>query len=91
MYLAYLGDQPIGCAVLYLKNSIAYLADATTPEKFRGNGAQTSLLLARFKDAIASNSDLIFTRTDFGSTSQKNMEKQDLRISYTRAFWMKLA
>ena len=91
LYLAYLGDQPIGCAVLYLKNSIAYLADATTPEKFRGKGAQTSLLLARFKDAIASNSDLIFTRTDFGSTSQKNMEKQDLRISYTRAFWMKLA
>jgi len=91
LYLAYLGDQPIGCAVLYLRNSIAYLADATTPEKLRGKGAQTSLLLARFKDAIASNSDLIFTRTDFGSTSQKNMEKQDLRISYTRAFWMKLA
>ncbi len=91
LYLAYLGDQPIGCAVLYLKNSIAYLADATTPEKFRGKGAQTALLLARFKDAMASNADLIFTRTDFGSTSQKNMEKQDLRISYTKAFWTKLA
>ena len=91
LYLAYLGDQPIGCAVLYLKNSIAYLADATTPEQFRGKGAQTALLLARFKDAMASNADLIFTRTDFGSTSQKNMEKQDLRISYVRASWTKLA
>jgi len=90
LYLAYLGDQPIGCAVLYLKNSIAYLADATTPEKFRGKGAQTALIHARFKDAIAGNADLIFTRTDFGTTSQKNMEKQDLRISYARAFWGKV-
>jgi hypothetical protein len=89
-YLAYLGDQAIGCAVLYLKNSIAYLADATTPEKFRGKGAQTALIHARFKDAIAGNADLIFTRTDFGTTSQKNMEKQDLRISYARAFWGKV-
>jgi hypothetical protein len=91
LYLAYLGDQPIGCAVLYLKNSIAHLADAATPEKFRGKGAQTALLLARFKDAIACNADLIFSRADFGSTSQKNMEKQDLRISYARAFWTRLA
>ena len=91
LYLGYLGDQPVGCAVVYLKNSIAYLADATTPEKFRGKGAQTALIHARFKDAIASSADLIFTRTDFGSTSQKNMEKQDLRISYARAFWTKLA
>ena len=90
LFLAYLGDQPIGCAVLYLKNSVAYLADAATPEKFRGKGAQTALVLARFKDAIACDTDLIFTRADFGSTSQKNMEKQDLRISYARAFWTKL-
>jgi hypothetical protein len=90
LYLAYLGNQAIGCAVLYLKNSIAYLADATTPERFRGKGAQTALLLARFKDAMACDADLMFTRTDFGSTSQKNMEKLDLRISYTRAFWTKI-
>jgi hypothetical protein len=89
-FLAYLGDQPIGCAVLYLKNSIAHFADAATPEKFRGKGAQSALLVARFKDAIACDTDLIFARADFGSTSQKNMEKQDLRISYARAFWMKL-
>jgi hypothetical protein len=80
LYLAYLGDQPIGCAVLYLKNSIAHFADAATPEKFRRKGAQTALLLALFEDAMASNADLIFWRADFGSTSQKNMEKQDLRI-----------
>jgi len=91
LYLACLGDQPIGCAVLYLKNSIGYLADATTPERFRGKGAQTALLVARITDAMACNAELMFTRTDFGSTSQKNMEKQDLRISYTRAFWTKLA
>jgi hypothetical protein len=90
LYLAYLGNQPIGCAVLYIKNSIAYLADATTPEKFRGKSAQTALLLARFKDAISCKAEIIFTRTDFGSTSQRNMEKLDLRISYARAFWKKL-
>jgi hypothetical protein len=90
LYLAYLEDQPIGCAVLYLKNSIAHFADAATPEKFRGKGAQTALLLARFKEAMAWNAELIFARADFGSTSQKNMEKLDLRISYTKAFWKKL-
>ena len=84
-----LEDQPIGCAVLYLKNSIAHFADAATPERFRGKGAQTALLLARFKEAITYGADLITARADFGSTSQKNMEKLDLRISYAKAFWKK--
>jgi len=74
-----------------LKNSIGYLADAATPETFRGKGAQTALLIARIRDAMACNAELMFTRTEFGSTSQKNMEKLDLRISYARAFWTKLA
>lgn len=90
LYLACLGEEPIGCVVLYTKNSIGYLADATTPEEFRGKGAQTALLLSRFKEAKALGADLMLARADFGSVSQKNMEKQDLRISYTRAFWTKL-
>jgi hypothetical protein len=90
LYIACLGEQPIGCAVLYTKNSIAYLADATTPEEFRGKGAQTALLLSRFKEAKGLGADLMFSRADFGSISQRNMEKQGLRVSYARAFWTKL-
>ena len=90
LYIACLGQQPIGCAVLYMKNSIAYLADATTPEEFRGKGAQTALLLSRFKEAKTLGADLMFTRADFGSISQRNIEKQGLRVSYARAFWTKL-
>ena len=88
--VAYLDKQAIGCAVLDVKNSMAYLADAATPKEFRGKGAQTALLLARFKNAMELGADLLFTRADFGSTSQRNMEKQDLRTSYTRAFWVKV-
>jgi len=90
LYIACSGEQPIGCAVLCTKNSIAYLADATTPEEVRGKGAQTALLLARFKEAKTLGADLMFSRADFGSISQRNMEKQDLRVSYARAFWTKL-
>ena len=90
LYVACLGEQPIGCAVLYMKNSIAYLADATTPEEFRGKGAQTALLLSRFNEAKKLGADLMFSRADFGSISQRNMEKLDLRVSYARAFWSKL-
>ena len=90
LYITSLGEQPIGCAVLYTKNSVAYLADATTPEEFRGRGAQTALLLARFKEAKTLGATLMFSRADFGSISQKNMEKQDLHVSYTRAFWTKV-
>jgi hypothetical protein len=90
LYITCLGEQPIGCAVLYTKNSIAYLADATTLEESRGKGAQTALLLARFKEVKTLGADLMFSRADFGSISQRNMEKQDLRISYARAFWTKL-
>jgi hypothetical protein len=81
LYIACLGEQPIGCAVLYMKNSIDYLADATTPEEFRGKGAQTALLLSRFKEAKKLGADVIFSRADFASISQRNLLEK-ARSSY---------
>jgi len=88
--LASLGEQPIGCAVLYTKNSVAYLADATTTEEFRRKGAQTALLLARFEEAKITGRGSHVLEGRLWLDQPENMEKQDLRISYTRAFWTKV-
>lgn len=87
LYLAFAGHQAISCAVLYMHDGMAYLADATTPPAERRRGGQSALLNTRICDGIKLNAQYIWSRADFGSVSQKNMEKAGLNISYTRSVW----
>ncbi|MBX9694465.1 MAG: GNAT family N-acetyltransferase [Cyanobacteria bacterium] len=91
MYLALLDDSPVACAILYCFEDIAYLADAATPDSMRGKGGQTALLHARALAAQQAQMRYVFSRADFGSVSQRNMERLGLRVSYTRSAWSKIA
>ncbi len=90
LYVAYEKGQPISCAVLYRKDEFGFLLDAITPESFRGRGGQSALLLKRILDAKKIGIKQIFTHTEFGSISQKNMEKIGMRPSYFRSTWTKI-
>lgn len=90
LYLAHHHGIAISCAILYCFEDIAYLADATTPEIHRGKGGQTALLSARIADAQRMRLPMLLSRADFGSISQKNMEKLGLNVSYARSVWTKI-
>ncbi len=90
LYLAYEGDSPIACAILYCFEDMAYLADATTPLTHRGKGGHSALLHARVLSAQKTHMKYILSRANFGSASQRNMERLGLNVSYTRSAWTKI-
>ncbi|HWI64291.1 MAG TPA: GNAT family N-acetyltransferase [Symbiobacteriaceae bacterium] len=84
-YLACVEGQPAGAAVLYIRDGIGYMANASTRPDMRGRGCQTALLRQRIADAAALGCELVMGMAAFGSTSQHNMERAGLRLAYTKS------
>jgi ribosomal protein S18 acetylase RimI-like enzyme len=88
LYLARVDGKPAAAATLYVKDRVAYLADAATDPSFRGRGLQTALLRRRIRDAGAAGADLVCSGADPFSTSHRNMERAGLRLQFIRSMWM---
>jgi hypothetical protein len=87
LYLAFVEEIPAATAVLYIQDQIASLsADSTVPQ-FRGRGCHTALIQQRIAHAARSDCDLVITRTEVGTVSQRNMERVGMHIAYTRPTW----
>src|SRR6185295_12834458 len=89
LYLAIQQELPIGVGVLFEDGDVAYLADAATIPASRAHGAQSALIARRIADASRESSRLVFSRAEFGSTSQRNLERAGLRSNYTVTIWTK--
>ena len=89
LYLAMQAERPIGVGVLFEMDDAAYLADAATIPGCRGCGAQSALIARRVADASRHSRRLIFSRAEFGSTSQRNLERAGLQSNYTATIWTK--
>jgi hypothetical protein len=89
LYLATQGEVPIGVGILFEDGDAAYLADAATIPELRGRGAQSALIARRVGDAWRSSRRLVFSRAEFGSTSQRNLERAGLQANHTVAIWTK--
>jgi hypothetical protein len=89
LYFASKDDVPLGIGVLFSRANVAYLAEGVTISEFRARGAQTALISARLSDARKDLARLVFSRAQFGSTSQRNLEKAGLESRYTLAIWTK--
>jgi hypothetical protein len=89
LYLARERDVPSGVAILYERGGVAYLADAATVPELRGRGAQGSLIAQRVALAYRGGAKLVFSRAEFGSTSQRNLERGGLMSRFTVALWNK--
>jgi hypothetical protein len=87
LYLARVDGEPAGAALLVVDDDLGYLANASTLPDFRNRGAQSALIAARIGDATTAGCELVSSQTEFGSASQRNLERAGLSVAYTKAVW----
>ena len=86
-FLAQIERQPIAAGMLFIYDGVALLAGASTVPEGRRNGAQLALLDARLRYAAEQGCTLAMMGAAPGSQSQRNAEKNNFRIAYTRTKW----
>jgi GNAT superfamily N-acetyltransferase len=87
LYLARVDGVPAATAALTVDGHLGYLANAATLPAMRGRGCQTALLARRIADAAAAGCDSVASLAEFGSTSQRNLERAGLGVAFTQAVW----
>lgn len=85
-YLARVDGQPAAAATLSAHDGVAFLAGAATRPEFRQRGAQAALIHRRLNDA-ARTCELVTVTTAFASASQRNLERQGLRVAQLKTLW----
>jgi GNAT superfamily N-acetyltransferase len=86
-FLAELEGKPIAAGMLFIYEGVALLAGASTVPEGRRKGAQSALLEARLRFAAERGCTLAMMCALPGSQSQRNAEKNNFRIAYTRTKW----
>jgi GNAT superfamily N-acetyltransferase len=86
-FLAEIEHKPVAAGTLFVFDDIALLAGASTVPEGRRQGAQSALLDARLRCAAEKGCQLAMMCASPGSQSQRNAEKNDFRIAYTRTKW----
>ena len=89
-FLAEIENVPIATGMLFVYDDVALLAGASTVPAGRRRGAQTALLDARLRFAAENGCSLATMGALPGSQSQRNAEKNNFRIAYTRTKWQLL-
>jgi GNAT superfamily N-acetyltransferase len=87
LYMARVDGVPAATAALTVGGGLGYLANAATLPAMRGRGCQTALLARRIADAEAAGCDAVASLAEFGSGSQRNLERAGLRVAFTQAVW----
>ena len=86
-FLAEIESQPIAAGMLFIYQDVALLAGASTVPDKRRQGAQSALLDARLRYAAEHGCTIAMMGAAPGSQSQRNGEKNNFRIAYTRTKW----
>ncbi len=84
-FLAFIDGEPVGGGAVIIHRGLALFAGAATMAPFRNRGVHAALHHARLALAFDSGCDLAAQGADPGSTSQRNAERRNLRVAYTRA------
>ena len=79
-----LDDRRVAGAILTTMDGLGCLAMAGTLPEFRGRGCQSALITARIAAAADGGCDLIVASAEFGSVSQRNLERGGLTVAYTK-------
>ncbi len=86
-YIAELAGSPIATGMLFIYDDICMLAGASTILEGRNQGAQTALLEDRLAFAASRGCTLAIMGAAPGSGSQRNAQKNQFQIAYTRTKW----
>lgn len=83
-YLARVDGKIAGGGTLTIHDGVAGLFGASTLPVARRRGVQTALLQRRLARAAQAGSDLAVSLAQPGSSSQRNIARQNFRVLYTR-------
>jgi GNAT superfamily N-acetyltransferase len=86
-FIAELDGKPGAAGTLCLHEGVALFGGAATLPEMRRRGLQAALLEARMRYAFERGYPLAMMVTEAGSQSQRNAERKDFRIAYTRTKW----
>ena len=86
-FIAELDGEPGAAGTLCLHDRVALFGGASTIPEMRGRGLQTALLESRMSYAADRGYELAMMVTEAGSQSQRNAERKNFRIAYTRTKW----
>lgn len=86
-FLANINAKPISAGMLFIHKDVAILGGASTIPEDRRQGGQLALLKSRLEFAQSKGCKIAIMGAAPGSQSQKNAEKNDFRIAYTRTKW----
>ena len=90
-FIAELDGQAGAAGALCLHDGVALFAGASTVPEMRRRGLQAALLEARMHYAYEQGYSLAMMVTEAGSQSQRNAERKDFRIAYTRTKWRRVS
>ena len=90
LYFARVDGKPAAEGILYVRDGVGYLADASCDPGFRGRGLHAALLARRIAEAAKAGADLVCSGAAYLSTSHRNMERAGMRILFNRAIWTDL-
>ena len=86
-FFAELDNKPIATGQMSIVDGVALLAGASTIPEARKQGAQLALLESRLRYAAEQGCDIAMMCALPGSASQRNAERNNFRIAYTRVKW----
>jgi GNAT superfamily N-acetyltransferase len=72
---------------LCVHDGVALFAGSSTVPELRRRGLQSALLEERMRYAADAGCDLAMMVAEAGSGSQKNAERKQFRVGYTRVKW----
>jgi len=87
LFVACVDGKPAAEGILYVKDGVGYLADASCDPNYRRRGLQAALLARRITDARHAGASLVCSGAAYLSTSHRNMERAGLRILFNSAIW----
>lgn len=86
-FLAEVDGKPGAAGALTIHEGVALFGGAATVPELRRRGLQSALLHERMRYAAEHGCDLAMMVAEAGSNSQRNAERKDFRVAYTRLKW----
>jgi GNAT superfamily N-acetyltransferase len=87
LFLARVDGWPVAEGILYVKDGVGYLADASCDPNYRRHGLQAALLARRIAEARDAGAAFVCSGAAYLSTSHRNMERAGMRILFNSAIW----